>query len=141
MPSFRDAVQAYKSNQSGAVQVNPPEAVAVLQTQSTPEVEAPKVAPAPSVVPAAVTATPAASALVIAPLPSTPAVEGSRRKRRTKAEMEAARVASGVSSPMTGAAATAPADEDEPELTWRDHVRELEALGFEVHVQYHTRLD
>lgn len=142
MPSFRDAVAGYKAAKSG-VPVNPPEAVKVLEEQSTPEVESPKAAPATSAVILA-----ASGAAQVAPLPSTPAVEESRRKRRTKAEMEAAR-ASAPPQPGSSSASTAEQDEeaattDEPSAfgpstgDWRSHVAALEALGFRVSVEYHT---
>lgn len=134
---FLDSVKNYKAGQATTVPLNPPEAQQVLETQSAPEVA--NVRPVASAAPLAAqpTAVSATEPSAVAALPSTPAVEESRRKRRTKAEMEAARAAvgsavpSGESAPPV-ASVSSPTDGgfDMSEITTEELTSELARRGY-----------
>lgn len=130
---FLDSVKNYKAGQATTVPLNPPEAQQVLETQSAPEVANVK-APA-SIPPSSPSASEPSTA--VAPLPSTPAVEESRRKRRTKAEMEAARAAAGSAVPSGESAppvasVSSPTDGgfDLSEITTEELTSELARRGY-----------
>jgi hypothetical protein len=123
--SFMDRVKKYNDEKATTVAVNPPEAAKVLETQSAPEVATARPAASPDV--------PAASAT------ATSGQEPTKRTRRTKAEMEAARSADGAAAPAATQATPEPAvsgpsgsTSDELNLSTEALVAELRNRGYAV---------